>query len=30
MLETGEGGCSPLPVSPTPKGDIPSEAVFGF
>ena len=28
-VETGEGGC-PLPVSPTPNGDIPLEAVFGL
>ena len=23
VVETGEGGCTPLPVSPTPNGDTP-------
>ncbi len=27
--ETGEGGCSPLPVSPTPSGDIPTVHSMG-
>ncbi len=27
-VETGEGGCSPLPVSPTPNGDIRWESVY--
>ena len=27
QVETGEGGVSPLPVSPSPKGDIPTKAV---
>jgi hypothetical protein len=27
QVETGEGGFSPLPVSPSPKGDIPTKAV---
>jgi len=30
VVETGEGGCSPLPVSPSPSGDIPTVQCPGF
>jgi len=30
LVETGEGGCSPLPVSPSPKGDTPTVQFMGL